>query len=36
LRLTLTAAHTPADLAKLLAALPAVTRSTQHETIPHA
>jgi 8-amino-7-oxononanoate synthase len=45
LRLSITAAHTSEDVAKLLTALPAVTRYTQpapisplsgHETIPHA
>jgi len=36
LRLTLTAAHTAEDLAKLFTALPVVTRNMQHETFPHA
>jgi 8-amino-7-oxononanoate synthase len=36
LRLTLTAAHSSKDIAKLLNALPAATCNTQHATIPHA
>lgn len=36
LRLTLTAAHTSEDIAKLIAALPDSTRATHHATRPHA